>query len=258
MTPTEQPPAQSPTGQTSGAPQSPAAPTGSPPATPATPPAEPVSGSPSGEQKPASEQKAPDAAPPAATTPPSDIVYDLKLPEKSTLDPAIVERTAATARALGLSPDAAQKVLELAHQEIASHVDALTKAHQPGGAEWKKIVDAWDAEIKADPRLGATPDERLANVQKGQQVISRYYEKHPEDAAAFKEFLEDSKLGSHPAFARFSVWLGKAAGEGDIASGAPAGEKPKTAIEALWGADGGRAAQAERDARKRERDHATR
>lgn len=140
--------------------------------------------------------------------------YNLKLPEASTLDASALERTAAIARALGLPDDAAaQKVVDLVHQEAAAREAAVLADHAPGGAAWTKQVDAWKAETLADPALGATPAERTAAIQKGHGILVKYGEQHPAEKAAMTEFLNNSGLGDHPAANRFFAWLGKVAGE---------------------------------------------
>lgn len=183
----------------------------------------------------------PAGAPPA---PPADVVYDLKLPEKSTLDPALLERTVAIARAQGLSPAQAQAAVDLAASEITTHtataVKAAMEAIQPGGAEWKKEIDGWKAQVLADQTLGKTPEERRATVDRGVGIVRQYAKTHPDDAPAFTQFL-DNGLGDHPATVRFFAWLGDAAKEGSLRAADLNDEKPtKSTAELLYGPDGGR------------------
>lgn len=146
--------------------------------------------------------------------PAADVTYDLKLPEHAVIDATALERTAAIARELGLSNDAAQKVIGALDSEAKAVVEATLAAHQPGGAAWTKQQQEWEAALKADQTLGATPDERQAAVQKGIAVIDRFAEKHPEHATQLKSYLDASGLGSHPDVVHFFAWLGKVAGEG--------------------------------------------
>jgi hypothetical protein len=168
---------------------------------------------------------APDSAEPPKTDPPpaaavDEVKYDLKLPEGVTLDAALLERTATTARARGLSQEQAQATVDLVAQEITSALDAersrIADSYQPGGAAWQQVVDGWKAETTADPKLGATPEERQAAVDRGFGIVRKYGEANPNDAQAMTEFLDSSGLGNHPAAVRFFAWLGKAAGEGDM------------------------------------------
>lgn len=171
-------------------------------------------GNPPQVEPPTKNEEAPVIPPTAA--PKAEQVYDLTLPEGSVADPALVERTVAIARARGLSNDQAQAALDLAVQEIASTQDAVLKAHAPGGAAWTKMRDEWQQAAKNDPSLGATPDERIATVQRGKNVIELYAKSNPSDADAMRGFLNDSGLGDHPAAVRFFAWLGKATSEGSL------------------------------------------
>jgi hypothetical protein len=159
----------------------------------------------------------------------------LKLPADSKLEPAVLERIAANASAQGLSNEAAQSQVDLLHQEVASHLDAALKAHQPGGAEWTKTVEGWRAETMNDASLGKTVDERKAAIQKGVDVIRKYGEIDPAGKQAFVSFLDDSGLGDHPAAVRFFAHLGKMMGETPPVRGEPAGSGPKTTAELFYG-----------------------
>ena len=161
-----------------------------------------------------------DNEPPKTDSPAKPAVpakYELKLPENSHLEATVTERTDAIARELGLSNEAAQKVLEFAHTELGTAVDKAVAAkialHQPGGAEWAKMVEGWKGETLADPFLGSTPEEREASVAKGELVLARFTEAHPQDAQAFKDFLKTSGLANHPSAVRFLVYLGRSASE---------------------------------------------
>jgi hypothetical protein len=141
--------------------------------------------------------------------------YDgLQLPKDSTLDPALLERTGAIARDLGL-PDtaAAQKLVDLVHQEVATREAALLADHQPGGTAWSQQLDAWKAETLADPSLGKTPEERTAAIQRGAAIIDKFEKANPDMGKAMKAFLNTSGLGERREVAHFFAWLGRSAGE---------------------------------------------
>ena len=162
----------------------------------------------------ATTQTPPSADAPKAETPAGEVTYDLKLPESAVIDASALERTAAIARELGLSNEAAQTMLGALNREAKAVIDATLAAHAPGGAEWAKQVETWETALKADPALGATPEERQAAVQKGVAVIDRFAQQHPERAQALKSYLDTSGLGSHPDVVHFFAWLGKSASEG--------------------------------------------
>lgn len=185
---------------------------------------------------PAADVVAAPAAPVQDSAPaaPVEIVYDLKTPENAALDAAASERTVAFARSRGLSNDAAQAALDLANTEVASAKEAIFKDHQPGGAAWTKQVDGWKAETLADASLGATPEARTAAIQKGVQIVNKYTEAHPEQAADFKGFFDTSGLGNHPAAVRFFAWLGEVASEGSLVTSQIGGDGRKADVDVFY------------------------
>lgn len=185
------------------------------------------------------EAPAAPAAPKGDSVVPGEVTYELKLPDGSTLDAAALERTATTARELGLSEESAQKALDFVNTEVASRIeaerDAVLKAHQPGGEKWAEMLDGWKAETLADTSLGKTEEERLATIQKGHSVVEKYAELNPTDAPAMNEFLNTSGLGEHPAAVRFFAWIGKQMGEGTIPITGGGGGGERSAAEVLYG-----------------------
>ncbi len=200
---------------------------------------------PSGTQPDANTQPNPPAATPEPVAPDPNAVpdavpetgapekYDIKTPEGSLLDVGATERIATTARELGLSNDAAQRTVDLLSQELASNVAAQLEARQPGGAEWTKQVDAWEAEVKADVSLGKTDAEREASISSARQALDFYVKINPTEGAKLKEDLEKTGLGSYPPFVRLLAWVGKEKGEGRVLTSTP-GEGKKTAAETLY------------------------
>lgn len=168
------------------------------------------------------------------------VAYDLRLPEGSPLDPALLERTVAIARERGLSPEQAQAVVDLTASEITARVAAVEQSMSPGGEAWTKQVNAWKAETENDPKLGKTPAERIATLQRGYGVVRKFGEAHPDDAPALNAFLDNSGLGNHPVVARLFAWLAKEAGEGTFTLPDPKDAPPKSTAELLYGPDGGR------------------
>lgn len=180
----------------------------------------------------------PPADPPAPVVPPAPpadaaaklavIKNALKLPENPVLDADSLDRTAAIASELGLSPEHAQKALDFVHQEVAAQKQAILDAHAPGtGAAWKAQDQAWRTEALADPVLGGNKPEQLeANVGLAKRVLATF----GDDASI--GFLETSGLGSHPGALRLLVKIGKAMGEGALVmpSVAPKGVRTETDV----------------------------
>jgi len=185
-----------------------------------------------------------DPAPPAA--PAAPVVpekYDLQVPDGSTVDPALIERTAATARELGLTNEAAQKLFDTevkdATDRATAHAAALTKASedaqkalidawQPNGVEWKKQQKEWTDAAKADPTIGG---EKFAqSVESAGQAVERFGD--PE----FKKILEETGYGRHPVVLRFLAKIGNASRESTFANnGAPTGGQEKSLVNKFYG-----------------------
>lgn len=151
----------------------------------------------------------------------------LKLPEKSTLDPALTERTAAIASELGLTPEAAQKAFGLVVQEATSHADkavaAARKAHEPGGEAFVAQQAEFKAAALADPVLGGGKPEQLAqNMTLAKRVVATFGGT-PEQVTA----IEQSGFMNAPAALRLLVAVGKAMAEDKLVlpKGGSTGEK---------------------------------
>lgn len=178
----------------------------------------------------AAEPKEP-VADPAPVVPAAPVVpdkYDIKLPDGVT-DAAIVERTAAIARELGLGNEAAQKLLDrevatLTEQQTAQ--TALVEAWKPGGAEFVKRDAQWTADAKADKEIGG--ENFPAALEKAQLALTKY---GPE----LKTYLDQTGLGSHPAAIKFLANVGKAMSEGGLVLGKIGGApKAKSDAETLY------------------------
>lgn len=152
----------------------------------------------------------------------------LKLPDKVTVDSALVERTAAIARELGLPQDKAQKTLDFIASEAARERDAALSAYSPpseqfpeGGKLWKEQDTAWKAAALTDKDLGnGKPDQLKASVDLAKKVLAKFGD---EESINFV----DSALGSSPAVLRILVRVGKAMGEKELvtSTGKPSDER---------------------------------
>lgn len=158
--------------------------------------------------------------------------YEYTLPEGLTADAAIVERTTAIARELGLGNDAAQKLLEqgvASEKEATAAREAIIESWKPGGAEYVKRDETWKAQALADKDLGAGDPAKFAvHVEKAQQALAKY---GPE----LKAYLNDTGLGSHPAAIKFLSRIGAAMSEGGMIVGSIGGSpKAKSDAETLY------------------------
>lgn len=160
------------------------------------------------------------AATPATSTP--TVVperYDLKAPANAQLDAAFLERTAAEARALGLSQEAAQKYLEAKHGEIAKFQEAQLTQHA-------QRVQQWAEQTKNDPEIGG------ANFAQTSELAARVFDKYA--TPEFKKLVGEAGFGNHPELVRVFARIGKAISEDALALGNLGGGK-KDAATVLYG-----------------------
>lgn len=159
--------------------------------------------------------------------------YDLKVPDGSTLDAAFVERTAATARALGLTNEAGQQLLDGIAAELSTAVTPAVEAGvlarmdalKPGGAEWLTVNEAHKAASLADPDLGAGDPAKLEVIRgKAQQALTKYFPDVTQDQ------LEASLLASNPLFLKGLARIGEAMSEGALVLGVPVVPAKKLAM----------------------------
>lgn len=144
--------------------------------------------------------------------------YDLKLPDGSTLPADFVTRTADTARALGLSNEAGQKLLDAQIAEIAQATTATKEAvkaetiaaMQPGGAVWNEQEALWRNQSLTDVEIGGSPEKLTANVELANKVVNRFA------TEGTKDFFQKSGLGSHPELIRVFARIGRQMSESTL------------------------------------------
>lgn len=158
----------------------------------------------------------------------------LQLPKDSKLDPKLVERTAATARTLGLSQENAGKLLDSLAQEVTSHAEArvkeITDAYAPGGKGWTDVVEKWNADALADPNVGNGKPEVLEQKKtQATKVAAKFGDQ------AFVDLLKNDPMGSHPAVIRFLSNIYTAMGEKAMVMPSGGGDTtPKKTSELMY------------------------
>lgn len=142
--------------------------------------------------------------------------YDLKLAEKSPLDPKHLEKIASFAKERGLSQDQAQALLDRDNQ--------LAVEQQ---ANWDNTQKQWVNEVQADKELGG---ERYAqNIENAKRALDQFASPN------LRKQLNETGLGNHPELVRVFARIGKAmADDTIIVPGRQAGEQ-KSAAEVLYG-----------------------
>jgi hypothetical protein len=166
------------------------------------------------------------AAAAAAGTPPADEAattvpekYDLKVPEGSNVDASFVERTAATARELGLSNEAAQKHLDQRVADVTTAREegrsleraAAAAAWTPDtGAKWLEHNEAQKAACLKDPEIGGSPEKLQATVELANTVIRNL------GTPALIAKMQQGSFASDPDVVRFLAKIGRSMSEGTL------------------------------------------
>jgi hypothetical protein len=133
--------------------------------------------------------------------------YDLKPPKDSPLTEAEVLSTADMAKALGLTQEKAQNLLEQRSADRASFVQAQQEFVQ-------QQVKGWEAATAKDPEIaGKDGSEFKQNVAYAKQVVGKYA------SPAMIKALNETGFGNHPELVRFMVRIGKAMKEDQFQTG---------------------------------------
>lgn len=161
----------------------------------------------------------PAAAQSPSPTPPAPVVvpetYDLKLPEKSSLDATDLTRIATTAKALGLTAESAAKLVQHDHELITAFESSLSD-------EWRTQQTEWVTALKSDPAIGGA--SFVENMELAKRAAERFGGKE------FREALETTGYGNHPLLVKAFVAIGKAMADDKLAVGA-AGAGGGTSLE---------------------------
>lgn len=150
--------------------------------------------------------KEPEAAEPAEPEAPEiPEAYDLTAPEGMTIDPALLEEATPIFKEIGLSNEAANKVLPLAQSLMTKSHDAAVQSMIDAGAQQRK---AWLDEAKADPDIGGGKwDATLHSAAKALDALG-----YPE-GSPFRAALTETGFGNHPEMIRAMAKVGAMVGE---------------------------------------------
>ena len=147
--------------------------------------------------KPAADGEKPkDGDAPAAAEVPE--AYTLEAPEGFTIAPESIELVTPVFKELGLTNDQANKLMPVAAQFAEQVQRQMLNAHVATTAEWGR-------QALADPELG---NGSVETFQANMGIASKALD----DLAGpeFRQFLDETGLGNHPAMIRFALRAGKA------------------------------------------------
>lgn len=138
---------------------------------------------------------------------PVDVVpeaYELVAPEGFALDADSVAAFTPVAKELGLTNDAANKLMPVAAQFAQRITDQANKA----------VIDAvvqqradWAKSALADAEIGGSPEQHAEVKAVAAKALDDF------GGADFRAFLNETGLGNHPEMIRFIYRAGKAIGE---------------------------------------------
>lgn len=141
------------------------------------------------------------AAMPVALTPER---YELAL-EGFSIDPALVQNADPVLRDIGLSNEAANKLLPVARDIMARTQESLVRRIEDAAAAQKQ---SWHAAFVADPEIGGARRSETEHFAAKALDALGYAQGHP-----FRVALDASGFGNHPDMIRAFRRLGELVGE---------------------------------------------
>ena len=125
--------------------------------------------------------------------------YDVKVPEGMTLNSDLLEAVTPVFKDLGITQDAAQKLIDAYAPVIAKQAQAQ---HDAAMQNFDKQIESWGEETKKmlgpDHMKQMAPASKLINAFAGAE------------APALRQLLTDTGLGNHPLMVKFMIAAGKA------------------------------------------------
>lgn len=172
--------------------------------------------------KPAEPALGPDGKPIPAKAAEPAVPFDatkLKLPEGMKTDDPLFKTYTEIMSDDKLSPqDRAQKQIDL-------YTTAIKQAGEASTLAWTKVNEGWVKDVKADPVIGGVNYEPTKAA-----IASTIDTLGVEKAAAFRQALDVTGIGNHPAFWRGMAEFAKQLTEGKHVAGSPVGSgKPDMA-----------------------------
>lgn len=156
--------------------------------------------------------------------------YEFKLPDGFTLDDSTSKEVTDTFKELGLSNDQGQKLVDF-------YAKKLTEASASPIEAWKAQQSEWQTAVKADPEIGS----KLPEVK---QTVARAIDGLGDAklAADFREAMDYTGAGNHPAFIKAFYKLAQQVTEGrSVKGGNPStfgqtrpGDAPQDAAHAMY------------------------
>jgi len=142
---------------------------------------------------------------------PAITVEDLSLPDGVKADDEVVKSFIDTLNSSDLSP------AERANALLKMHQEALTAAGEAQTQAFLDMQKEWRERIESDPEMGG-PNLEATRARIG-KLVAQYGD------AEFRQAVDLTGIGNHPAFAKFLDKIARDMTEGGPVSGSPASGK---------------------------------
>ena len=177
-------------------------------------------------------------SPPQAETPPKEAApqgvpekYEFAAPEGFEIDEKFAAEASTVFKELGLTQDQASKLVKMYTDKVGADADAPYR-------KYEEIRTGWRNEVTADPTLGNGTDLK----PEVKAVLGRAIDGlGAKEAASFREAMEITGAGDHPAVVRAMVKWAQRAGEGTAVRGNGPSEhgqgnsaRPTSAAKAIY------------------------
>ena len=146
------------------------------------------------------------STPTTSETPSVPEAYDFKAPDGLTLDADLLAEASPIFKELGLSQDAAQKLVDFYATKSKTTNEALAKTVDDMRAGWRN-------EIAADKEIGGKLDSVKIELGRAKDKMSA------ETRAAFDNAMNTTGMGDHPGIVKGLYELAKLVNEGTHVTG---------------------------------------
>lgn len=147
-----------------------------------------------------------------------------ELPEGAKLDEDFTTGFKPIAKELDLPQGKANKLAQFAAQE---HQRLSTKFVSDLQQRVDDNAKEWEASVKADPELGGERHAEVMGV--AAKALNEF------GSPAFKQFLNESRLGSNPEMVRLLYKAGKAISQDGVSAGRQSAGAPKADADVFYG-----------------------
>lgn len=162
---------------------------------------------------------------------------DFTLPEGYELDKGVADEIAPLFKELGLSQKSAQQLVDFYSKHA---IKSAQEAYDTSAKLWQDTREAWINEVKASPDLGGKLDQVKATISRALDGLG-----DPKLATEFRQAMDYTGAGNHPAFIRTFYRMSQKLTEGTaVAGGSPASVRSDGTVgrpsiaQAIYGPNG--------------------